>query len=55
MFIYLVDFFFQELHRVGHEVASFSVTNKDDPKYWTDGTYDDWLAEMAGNRLIIER
>lgn len=45
----------QELHRKGHEVAVFSVTNKDDPKYWTEGSYDDWLAEMAGARLIIER
>ena len=24
-------------------------------RYWTTGTYDDWLAEMAGDRLIIER
>lgn len=30
----------QELHRQGHEIASFSVTNKDDPKYWTEGSYD---------------
>merc|ERR1711899_374708 len=45
----------QELHRKGHELAVFSVTNKDDPDYWTQGSYDDWLAEMAGSRLIIER
>ena len=45
----------QELHRKGHELAVFSVTNKDDPNYWTQGSYDDWLAEMAGSRLIIER
>ncbi|XP_057374878.1 chitin deacetylase 1-like [Daphnia carinata] len=45
----------QDFHRRGHEIASFSVTSKDSTKYWTDGTYDDWLAEMAGNRLIIER
>jgi len=45
----------QDFHRRGHEIASFSITNKDSAKYWTDGTYDDWLAEMAGNRLIIER
>jgi hypothetical protein len=45
----------QELHRKGHELAVFSVTNKDDPDYWTSGSYDDWLAEMAGSRLIIER
>ena len=45
----------QELHRRGHEIGVFSVTNKDDPDYWSDGSYDDWLAEMAGARLIIER
>ncbi len=33
----------------------FSITNKRDEKYWIEGSYDDWLAEMAGDRLIIER
>jgi hypothetical protein len=47
--------FIQELHRKGHEIAVFSLTHKDDPKYWTGGSYDDWLAEMAGARLITER
>ncbi|KAL4704046.1 hypothetical protein ACJJTC_001968 [Scirpophaga incertulas] len=45
----------QELHRKGHEIAVFSITHKDDPQYWTSGSYDDWLAEMAGARLILER
>ncbi|XP_066589157.1 chitin deacetylase 1 isoform X3 [Prorops nasuta] len=45
----------QDLHRRGHEISVFSLTHKDDPQYWTLGTYDDWLAEMAGARLIIER
>ncbi|XP_023955219.1 chitin deacetylase 1 isoform X1 [Bicyclus anynana] len=45
----------QELHRKGHEISVFSLTHKDDPQYWTSGSYDDWLAEMAGGRLIIER
>ncbi|KRT82489.1 Carbohydrate-binding protein [Oryctes borbonicus] len=45
----------QDLHRKGHEIGVFSITHKDDPDYWTRGTYDDWLAEMAGDRLIIER
>ena len=40
----------QELHRKGHEIGVFSITNEDDPKYWTDGNYDSWLAEMAGSR-----
>merc|ERR1712088_645052 len=42
-------------HMKGHEIAVFSVTNKDDPNYWSEGSYDDWLAEMAGARLITER
>ena len=33
----------------------FSITNKKDERYWSEGSYDDWLAEMAGARLIIER
>ena len=45
----------QELHRKGHEIAVFSVTSNEDENYWTGGSYDDWLAEMAGSRLIIER
>jgi len=45
----------QELHRKGHEIGVFSITSKDKPRYWTDGSYDDWLGEMAGDRLIIER
>ena len=47
--------FFQDLHRKGHEIGVFSITRRDDPKYWSDGSYDDWLAEMAGARLIVER
>ena len=45
----------QDLHRRGHEISVFSLTHKDEPKYWSQGSYDDWLAEMAGARLIIER
>jgi len=45
----------QELHTKGHEIGVFSITNNDDPLYWTAGSYDTWLAEMAGDRLIIER
>ncbi|XP_037779628.1 chitin deacetylase 1-like [Penaeus monodon] len=45
----------QELHRKGHEIAVFSISNRAEASYWTDGTYDDWLTEMAGARLIIER
>lgn len=45
----------QELHRRGHEIGVFSITNRESPKYWTDGSYEDWLSEMAGARLIIEK
>jgi len=45
----------QELHRKGHEIAVFSITNNKNEDYWLKGSYDDWLAEMAGDRLIIER
>ena len=37
---------------MGHEIGVFSITNKDDPKYWTEGNYDTWLGEMAGARLV---
>ena len=45
----------QELHRQGHEIGAFSITTSEEEDYWLDGSYDDWLAEMAGARLIIER
>merc|ERR1711931_468181 len=45
----------QELHRVGHEIGVFSITNNEDSKYWTEGSYDNWLGEMAGARLIVEK
>ena len=45
----------QELHRKGHEIGVFSITNNERSRYWTDGSYDSWLGEMAGARLIIER
>jgi len=45
----------QELHRVGHEIGVFSITNNEDTKYWTEGSYDNWLGEMAGARLIVEK
>merc|ERR1712055_526442 len=45
----------QELHRKGHEIGVFSITNNEDTKYWTEGSYDNWLGEMAGARLIVEK
>jgi len=43
-----------ELHRKGHEIAVFSVSNNDQEEYWQKGDYDTWLLEMAGNRQILE-
>ena len=51
----------QELHRKGHQIGVGSITNKDNPNYWSEREtdfetlYDLWLTEMAGSRLIIER
>jgi|ERR1740124_172302 len=45
----------QELHRKGHEIGVFSMTNSDEPEYWEKGSYDTWLLEMAGTRQIIEQ
>ncbi|XP_037081664.1 chitin deacetylase 1-like isoform X2 [Pollicipes pollicipes] len=45
----------QELHRKGHEIGVFSITNEDDPDYWSSGTFETWYDEMAGARDIIER
>jgi len=45
----------QELHRKGHEIGVFSITNNERARYWTEGSYDSWLGEMAGARLILER
>merc|ERR1712203_1124788 len=43
-----------ELHRKGHEIGVFSVSNNDSEEYWQKGDYDTWLLEMAGNRQILE-
>jgi hypothetical protein len=45
----------QELHRQGHEIGVFSVTNTEDENYWKDGGINTWYDEMAGGRAIIER
>ncbi len=31
---------YQELHRRGHEIGVFSITNRENPKYWTEGSYE---------------
>ena len=45
----------QHLHIRGHEIGTFSITHKEESRYWTEGTYDTWLSEMAGSRLILEK
>ncbi|XP_071519197.1 chitin deacetylase 1-like isoform X3 [Panulirus ornatus] len=44
----------QELHRLGHEIAVNSITNNDDPYYWSNLSPEDYEAEMDGARIIIE-
>ncbi|XP_013776701.1 uncharacterized protein LOC106461428 [Limulus polyphemus] len=45
----------QELHRKGHEIATHSITHRNNEKYWTNADIDTWAKEIAGNRLILER
>ncbi|XP_053645646.1 chitin deacetylase 1 [Cherax quadricarinatus] len=45
----------QELNRVGHEIAVSSITNNDNPDYWSKLSALDYEAEMDGARLIIEK
>jgi len=44
----------EELHRVGHEIATHSVTHDNDEDYWTDGSKETWAQEMREGRKIIE-
>jgi len=44
-----------EMHRLGHEIASHSITHNEDESFWSDGSVKDWAKEMAGNRLITEK
>merc|ERR1712168_448150 len=44
----------EELHRVGHEIATHSVTHDNDEDYWTDGSKETWAQEMSEGRKIIE-
>ncbi|XP_076326310.1 chitin deacetylase 1-like [Tachypleus tridentatus] len=45
----------QELHRKGHEIASHSITHRDDETYWSSANLETWAKEMAGMRLILEK
>ena len=54
--MFLIVKFFQGFYMcVSIYLSIYLSISRDDPSYWTDGSYDDWLAEMAGARLIVER
>ena len=46
---------FKELRRRGHEIATFSISSKEDTGYWGKASWDDWFDEISGGRSIIER
>jgi len=43
------------LHRLGHEIGSNSITHNSNETFWSYAGVDDWAKEMAGSRLIIEK
>jgi len=43
------------LHRLGHEIGSNSITHNSNESFWSYAGVDDWAKEMAGSRLIIEK
>ena len=45
----------QSMHRLGHEIASHSITHRASEKFWSHASVSDWAREMAGARLIIEK
>ena len=44
----------QELYRRGHEIAINSITNNQNPNYWTEMTTNEYEAEFDGGRVIAE-
>jgi len=44
----------QDLHRLGHEIGTFSISSNSDEDYWAKGSKETWEREMSGNRKIIE-
>jgi len=44
----------QELHRLGQEIGTFSISSSDSAEYWSQGSEETWAREMAGNRKILE-
>jgi len=45
----------EELHRMGMEMATHSITHDNDEDYWTEGSKETWAQEMAGGRTILEK
>jgi len=45
----------EELHRLGNEMASHSITHDNDEDYWTLGSKETWAKEMSGGRTILEK
>ena len=43
------------MHRLGHEIASHSITHNNNETFWSKASIDEWAREMAGSRLIIEK
>jgi len=45
----------EELHRLGNEMATHSITHDNDEDYWTFGSKETWTKEMSGGRSILEK
>ena len=45
----------QELHRRGHEIASYSITSEQNPEYWSTLTSFEYSQEFEGSAAIIEK
>merc|ERR1719334_1938744 len=45
----------QELHRLGHEIATSSITNNPNSWYWSNMVMEDYVEEFDSARLIAER
>lgn len=43
----------QELYAAGHEIASHSISHRQPAAWWEWATYDDWKAEIEGQRQMI--
>ncbi|CAK9297288.1 unnamed protein product [Gordionus sp. m RMFG-2023] len=44
-----------QLYRMGHEIASHSISHKLPESYWNTASYDEWRSEIAGQKEFIHR